>query len=113
MRLAWFRPVTHVSDPLDDTAALVGALGGDHRIEVFDEARAHDFIRADFRTPFDVCVFELGDTPQHAYAWPYLLQRPGVLRLRSLSLHESQARRCGDGTASVTVPSSSRSATGT
>jgi hypothetical protein len=92
MRLAWFRPVTHVSDPLDDTAALVRALGGEHRIEVFDEPRAHDFIRADFRTPFDVCVFELGDTPQHAYAWPYLLQRPGVLRLRSLSLHESRGQ---------------------
>jgi hypothetical protein len=92
MRLAWFRPVTHVSDPLDDTAALVGALGGDHRIEVFDEARAHDFIRADFRTPFDVCVFELGDAPQHEYVWPYLLQRPGVLRLRSLSLHESRSQ---------------------
>jgi hypothetical protein len=92
MRLAWFRPVTHVSDPLDDTAALVGALGGDHRIEVFDEARAHDFIRADFRRPFDVCVFELGDTPQHAFVWPYLLHRPGVLRLRSLSLHESRSQ---------------------
>ena len=92
MRLAWFRPVTHVSDPLDDTAALVGALGGDHRIEVFDEARAHDFIRADFRMPFDVCVFELGNTPQHAYVWPYLLHRPGVLRLRSLSLHESRSQ---------------------
>jgi len=92
MRLAWFRPVTHVSDPLDDTAALVAALGGDYRIEVFDEARAHDFIRADFRMPFDVCVFELGDTPQHAYVWPYLLQRPGVLRLRSLSVHESRSQ---------------------
>jgi hypothetical protein len=92
MRLAWFRPVIHVSDPLDDTTALVGALGGDYRIEVFDEARAHDFIRMDFRTPFDVCVFELGDTPQHAFVWPYLLHRPGVLRLRSLSLHESRSQ---------------------
>jgi hypothetical protein len=93
MRLAWFRPVTHVSDPLDDTAALMGALrGDDYQIEVFDEARAHDFIRLDFRTPFDLCVYELADSPQHAYIWPYLLHRPGVLRLRSLSLHESRSQ---------------------
>jgi len=90
MRLAWFRPVTHVSDRLDDTAMLVGALRGDYRIELFDEARAHDFIRLDFRTPFDLCVFELADSPQHTYIWPYLFHRPGVLRLRSLSLHESR-----------------------
>ena len=90
MRLAWFRPATHVSDRLDDTAALVGALGGEHEIAVIDEARAHDFIRLDFRTPFDLCIYELADTPQHAFVWPYLLHVPGVLRLRSLSLHDSR-----------------------
>ena len=90
MRLAWFRPVTHVSERLDDTAALVRALGPEHEIHVVDEARAHDFIRLDFRAPFDLCVFELADTRHHAYIWPYLLHIPGVLRLRSLSLHVSR-----------------------
>ena len=92
MRLAWFRPrhATHVSERLDDTAALVGALGAEHEIELFDEARAHDFVRQDFRGPFDLCVYELANTRQHAYVWPYLLHVPGVLRLRSLSLHESR-----------------------
>ena len=91
MRLAWFRPATHVPDQLDDTAALVGALGGEHEIAVIDEARAHDFIRLDFRTPFDLCIYELADTRQHAFVWPYLLHVPGVLRLRSLSLHDSRS----------------------
>ena len=90
MRLAWFRAATHVSERLDDTAALVAALGSEHQIHVVDEARAHDFIRLDFRTPFDLCVFELANTPRHAYIWPYLFHVPGVLRLRSLSLHESR-----------------------
>jgi hypothetical protein len=90
MRLAWFRPETHVSDRLDDTAALVGALGADHEIAVIDEARAHDFVRLDFRTPFDLCIYELADTRQHAFVWPYLLHVPGLLRLRSLSLHDSR-----------------------
>lgn len=92
MRLAWFRPATHVSDRLDDTAALVAALGSEHEITVIDEAGAHDFIRLDFRRPFDLCVFELADTAAHAYIWPYLMHVPGVLRLRSLSLHESRTQ---------------------
>jgi hypothetical protein len=90
MRLAWFRPATHVSDRFDDTAALVGALASQHDIHVVDETRAHDFVRLDFRTPFDLCVYELDDTPHHTYIWPYLLHVPGVLRLRSWSLHESR-----------------------
>lgn len=90
MRLAWFRPATHVSEQPDDTAVLVGALGAEHEIEVFDEARAHDFIRLDFRTPFDLCIYEVADTQQHAFIWPYLLHVPGVLRLRSLSLYDSR-----------------------
>ena len=90
MRLAWFRPATHVSERLDDTAALVSALGGEHEIAVIDEARAHDFIRLDFRTPFDLCIYELADTRQHAFVWPYLLHVPGLLRLRSRSLHDSR-----------------------
>ena len=92
MRLAWFRPrpATHLSDRLDDSAALVDALSSEHTIEVFDEARAHDFIRQDFRAAFDLCVFELADTRPYAFVWPYLLHVPGVLRLRSYSLHDSR-----------------------
>jgi hypothetical protein len=92
MRLAWFRPETHLSDRLDDTAALIRTLESEHQIHIVDEARAHDFIRLDFRSPFDLCVYELADTPHHAYIWPYLLHVPGVLRLRSLSLHESRTQ---------------------
>jgi len=90
MRLAWFRPATLVSERFDDSAALAGALAAEHEVELFDEARAHDFIPRDFREPFDLCVFELADTRPHAFVWPYLLHTPGVLRLRSLSLHDSR-----------------------
>jgi hypothetical protein len=92
MRLAWFRPATHLSERLDDTGALIHALSTAHEIEPFDEARAHDFIRLDFRAPFDLCVFDLADTAQHAFIWPYLMHVPGVLRLRNLSLHESRTQ---------------------
>jgi hypothetical protein len=92
MRLAWFRPATHVSDHLDDTAALITALRDHSQIERIDESRAHEFVRLQFRQPFDLCVYELADTEAHAFVWPYLLHYPGVLRLRSLSLHESRTR---------------------
>jgi hypothetical protein len=90
MRLAWFRPATQLSEQLDDTAALVAELRSDHEIECVDQSRAHEFVRLDFRRQFDVLVFELADTEQHAFVWPYLLHYPGVLRLRSLSLRESR-----------------------
>jgi hypothetical protein len=92
MRLAWFHPATHVSDRLDDTAALIRALASAHEIEVFSGSRAHDFIRLDFREPFDLCVFELADSGHHAFVWAYLMHVPGVLRLRSRSLHESRTQ---------------------
>jgi hypothetical protein len=109
MRLAWFRPATHVSDRLDDTAALVAALRSEHEIEVVDQSRAHDFIRLDFRKPFDLCVFELGDGDEYAFVWPYLIHVSGVLRLRSRSLHESRTaalrrqHRLNDGVAELAL----------
>jgi hypothetical protein len=102
MRLAWFHPVTHVSERLDDTAPIVGALCAEHDVEIIDQSRAHDFIRLDCRNPFDLCVFELADSPEYGFVWPYLLHVPGVLRLRSSSLHRSrmaalrQQRRMSD-----------------
>jgi glycosyltransferase involved in cell wall biosynthesis len=36
-------------------------------------------------------VYELDDTPAHAFIWPYLLHDGGVLRLRTLTLHDSRA----------------------
>jgi hypothetical protein len=90
MRLAWFHPATHVSERFDDTPAIVAALRAEHDVELIDQTRAHEFIRLDFRNPFDLCVFELADAPEYAFVWPYLLHVPGVLRLRSPSLHRSR-----------------------
>ena len=40
---------------------------------------------------FDLCVYELDDTPSHQYIWPYLLHYPGVLALRTSRLHDGRA----------------------
>jgi hypothetical protein len=93
MKLAWFRPRTlDTADPLDDTRALIAALASTHHVDVFSAENAHNFVWMHFRTPYELCVFELDNTDAHAFAWPYLLQYGGVLVLRALTLHDSRAR---------------------
>jgi hypothetical protein len=53
---------------------------------------AHDFVWRHARHPFDVCVYELTDTPGAAFIWPYLLHYPGIVRLRSLT-HRHRGRQ--------------------
>jgi hypothetical protein len=109
MRLAWCRSIaTRLSDRLDDSAALIAELRSDHDITGFDRASMHDLVRLDFRQPFDLHVFELADDDDSEVLWPYVLHYPGIVRLRSASLHHSRAasltrqRRGGDRRAELT-----------
>jgi hypothetical protein len=92
MKLAWFRPDEPSLPPsLDDSIALVAELRSTHEIELFTAANAHDFAGKHTGAPYDLRVFELDDTPAHAFIWPYLLHYGGVLQLRTLTLHQSRA----------------------
>ncbi len=93
MRLAWFRPhpVTAIS-PADDTALLVRALQRHHDITLVTAPTAHDFVWQHARKPYDVCVYELDNTPTHQFVWPYLVHYPGVTLLRRLTLQDSRTR---------------------
>ena len=85
MRLAWCRSTAH-----RDTAALIAELRSRHDITLFDRRTVHDLVRLDFRQPFDLCVYELADTDDDAFLWPYVMHYPGIVRLRSASLHHSR-----------------------
>jgi glycosyltransferase involved in cell wall biosynthesis len=93
-----------------DSRALLGQLGDSHDIDVFvDEAvvaaarrlnrvpdgvairPAHDFSWRQRRTPYDLTVFQLGNSDHHAYQWPYLFRYPGLLVLHDGHLHHSRA----------------------
>src|SRR5262245_51116149 len=91
MRLAWCRPSTGLSDPLDDSATLVAELRSHHDITVLDESSIHELVRLDFRQPFDLQIYELADTDAHAFLWPYVVHYSGLVRLRSASIHRSRA----------------------
>jgi hypothetical protein len=43
------------------------------------------------RDPYDLCVYELDNTPAHQFIWPYLFHYPGVLWLRTDTVHDSRA----------------------
>ena len=94
MRLAWFRP-THVDgqEDGDHLAAVIVGLRTAHTIHVISERDAHDFVWQHARGAFDLCVYELDNTPRHQYMWPYLLTYPGVLALQSATVHDSRRAR--------------------
>ncbi len=82
MKVAWFAP-----EPYD----VVGELGQSDSIDCFDQRRARDFVWQHFTAPYDATVFELGDTVQHEFVWPYLFHYPGIVMLRATSLQHSRS----------------------
>ena len=101
-RLAWFSPVPPVrSGVAACTADLVPALRAEHLIDVFvDEpvarltrtARsAHDFIWMNRLAPYDLTVFQVGNSSHHDYSWPYLFRFPGLTVLHDVRLHHARA----------------------
>lgn len=86
------------------SAEIVPALGDSHRIDVFvDEpvaaARrgepaihsAHDFIWRHHLEPYDLTVYQLGNSSAHDYQWPYLFRYPGLAVLHDAHLHHARA----------------------
>jgi hypothetical protein len=91
MRVAWFRP-EGAEGAAADLADVIDGLRPNVDVQVVTRDRAHDFVWQHARGMFDICVYELANTPAHQYIWPYLLHYPGVLALRASSLHDSRAK---------------------
>jgi glycosyltransferase involved in cell wall biosynthesis len=102
MRLAWFSPMPPVRSGVAAVSAeLVTRLDDEHDIEVFvDEpvARtggrgrsAHDFVWRHRQQPFDLTVYQLGNSSHHDYIWPYLFRYPGLTMLHDGHLHHARA----------------------
>ena len=81
--LAWFRAADpDPSNSLDDAALLIARLRATRHIDVITEAHAHDFVWRHFRTPHDLCVYELRDDTAHRFILPYLVHYPGIAVVR-------------------------------
>ena len=53
---------------------------------------AHDFIWKHRADPYDLVVYQLGNSPCHDYMWPYLVRYPGLTVLHDGQLHHARGR---------------------
>ena len=124
-RLAWFSPMPPARTGVAACSAdVIRGLQREHEIDVYvDEplaalARAsarpggvdsgieswsaHDFLWRHRLRPYDLTVYQLGNSSAHDYLWPYLFRFPGLTVLHDARLHHARAaallreRRAGD-----------------
>jgi glycosyltransferase involved in cell wall biosynthesis len=87
--------------PAVDSATVIAALRDEHQIDVYvDEPvvslapgtrSAHDFVWRHQREPYDLTVYQLGNSSHHDYEWPYLFRYPGLTVLHDAHLHHARA----------------------
>lgn len=107
MRLAWCSPLPPTRSGIADySAEVLPLIRARHTVEVFvasadevawaaahglDASSAHDLVWKHARTPYDLIVYQLGNSWCHDYMWPYLFQMPGLVVLHDGHLHHARA----------------------
>jgi glycosyltransferase involved in cell wall biosynthesis len=102
MRLAWFSPFPPARTGVAGRSAeLVRDLrargfGVDvfvHRValDAPEVVSAHDFVWRHAREPYDLVVYQFGNSSHHDYIWPYALRYPGLVVLHDARLHHARA----------------------
>jgi glycosyltransferase involved in cell wall biosynthesis len=105
LRLAWFSPLPPARSGIATyNAALLADLDRDFLIDRFVDrsvpaltgARvydAHDFVWKQRLEPYDLAVYQLGNSPAHDYMWAYLAAYPGLVVVHDPTLHHARARQ--------------------
>ena len=85
---------------------LVATLADEHQIDVFVDQHnlngwpppagspirsAHDFVWEHHTRPYDLTIYQLGNSSHHDYQWPYLFRYPGMVVLHDAHLHHARA----------------------
>jgi glycosyltransferase involved in cell wall biosynthesis len=52
---------------------------------------AHDFVWRHAQGPYDLNVYQFGNSSHHDYVWPYALRYPGLVALHDTHLHHARA----------------------
>ena len=86
------------------SAEIISSLGSEHVIDVFvhqpgapamvqnaTARSAHDFLWLNQLEPYDLTVYQLGNSSAHDYEWPYLFRFPGLVVLHDVHLHHARA----------------------
>lgn len=108
MRVAWFSPLPPVPSGIAAYTAEVAPLLGSHlqaldlyhdqtgsppaiRGTAFDVLPASTFVYRHRRQPYDVIVYQLGNSSAHDYMWAYAFRYPGLLVLHDAQVHQARA----------------------
>ncbi len=93
MKLAWFSPFPPVRTGIADCSAeLVAALRArGYEIDPYPADTAHDFPWTHRQRPYDLIVYQFGNSSHHDYEWAYALRYPGLVVLHDTHLHHARA----------------------
>lgn len=92
------------------SADIIGELARCHAIDVYVHANnpcesvpalasmdavrvhsAHDFVWRHRAEPYDLTVYQVGNSSHHDYIWPYLFRYPGLTVLHDVRVHHARA----------------------
>ncbi len=109
-RLAWISPLPPARTGVAAVSAdLLRSLRTSYQIDPFADVplradasaattavptgarSAHDFIWLHQQHPYDLIVYQLGNSAAHDYIWPYLFRSPGLSVLHDAHLHHARA----------------------
>ncbi len=111
MRLAWFSPLPPAPSGIAACSAdVLGELSKRHAIDVYVHVRdaceplprlvpreslhiysAHDFVWRNRAEPYDLTIYQVGNSSHHDYLWPYLFRYPGLTVLHDVHVHHARA----------------------
>ncbi|MGE0464147.1 MAG: glycosyltransferase family 4 protein [Vicinamibacterales bacterium] len=93
MRVAWFTPLP--PDPSgiaaysqEVTPLLASRFGA---LDLYADGPAQGFVWRHRRQPYDLIVYQLGNSASHDFIWAYLFRYPGLLVLHDAQVHQARA----------------------
>ena len=93
MRLAWFSPIPPVKTGIAacsaDLAQVLRTRG--YTVDLYPSERAHDFPWRHRNDPYNLIVYQFGNSTHHDYQWAYALRYPGLVVLHDTHLHHARA----------------------
>lgn len=74
------------------SAELVPALRARGiEVGVYEQECSHDFPPRHIQHPYDLTVFQFGNSSHHDFIWPYAVRYPGLVVLHDTRLHHARA----------------------
>jgi glycosyltransferase involved in cell wall biosynthesis len=92
MRVAWFSPLPPDRSGIAAYSAEITPLlrPAVRSLDLYTADR-HDFVWRHRRAPYDLTVYQLGNSEAHDFMWAYLFRYPGLLVLHDAQLHQARA----------------------